>query len=272
MRKLGGASLGMLLWAMLGGVAPSEQAAASAPPVVKKKGLLTGQKYLEQSWLGGDLTVPMGRLSVAEKYYWFGRTNLAMPTELAVRCQLAADGTVEKYMCNLDGEDADPLRGFLVAEADAGLSAAIALGVFDGPTPFPTAKNYGGQLFVRWVRYRLKFEAEESGKIDLNTGPLVSFTQLQGLQAGLGALDERLYPARAMREQKGGFQTIECQVQSDYSIICNAAGFEPAENGPLFQGAAVHFLRKTRAAEKLVNGQNSAGVRFRLRIRWTLPT
>ena len=269
MRGLRAASLAIVLGALLCGAAPS---ATRSPPVMKKKLVLSGEKYLEQTWLGGDLIVPLSRLSIAEKYYWFGRKNLAMPTELAVRCQLDVDGKADKFRCNLDGEAADPLRGFSVAEADAGLSAAITLGVFDGPTPFPVAKTYGKTMFVRWVRYRLNFEAAVPDKIVLTSGPLVERAQLKGLTIPQRSLDPERYPSRALREERGGKQTLECQVQSDYSIICRTIAFDPPENAPFFEGAAAEFLRHGRAPERLDDGQDSAGARFQLRLRWAVPT
>ena len=267
MRDWGTASLAVLLWAMLGATS-----APSAPPVVKKKAILSGQKYFEQTWQGGDLVVPTGKLTVAERHYWFGRKGLAVPTELAVRCQLAASGEIESHQCDLDGEDNDPFRGSSLAAAEAGLSSARELGVFGGPPRFSVAKDYGGTLFVRWVRYHLRFEPVEANKVELTIGTLVKLAQLHGLTIPPRSLDPTNYPSRALREERGGYQTLECQVQSDYSIICRTIGFDPAENAPFFEGAGTGFFRRGRAPERLDNGQDSAGVRFQVRIKWAVPT
>ena len=261
------ASFAVLLWALLGA-----SSAPSEPPVLTKKFIITGGKYFEQTWQGGDLVVPTGKLTVAERYYWFGRKGLAVPTELAVRCQLAASGEIESHQCDLDGEDDDPLRGSSLAAAEAGLSSARELGVFGDPPRFSVAKDYGSTLFVRWVRYHLRFEPAYEIKVDLTIGTLVKLAQLKGLTIPPRSLDPTNYPSRALREERGGTQTLECQVQSDYSIICRSIGFDPAENAPFFEGAGTGFFRRGRAPERLDNGHDSAGVRFQMRIKWVVPS
>jgi hypothetical protein len=104
-------------------------------------------------------------------------------------------------------------------------------------------------------------------EVILDTRPSIAKGQLLGLEVPIG----KFYPLRALREEREGVETFECQIQQDLSLICSSLTFEPVANAPFFEGAGERNLAQARAPSKLVDGQSSVGARFKTRVRWTIP-
>ena len=89
--------------------------------------------------------------------------------------------------------------------------------------------------------------------------------------AGKTGLSGNSYPARALRAEITGHQTIECQVQADGSVICRSVAFDPPENAPFCAGVAEGLFRNVTVTGTRADGGPVAGVRFRFPVNWTIP-
>ncbi|MEM8917937.1 MAG: hypothetical protein AAGE37_03675 [Pseudomonadota bacterium] len=119
----------------------------------------------------------------------------------------------------------------------------------------------------RRVIYPILLDPAARPDPDFAAGPLVEMSQLQFAkrQRSLG------FPSRALRQEKGGVLTTECQVQSDYSVICRGLEFEPKENFHLFREWAASQGLRFQVAPKLKDGREASGVRFRTVMRFKIP-
>lgn len=102
---------------------------------------------------------------------------------------------------------------------------------------------------------------------DLTSGPLVSREEVV-LNSTRNFVQN--YPRRALRAEAQGKQTVECQVQSDFSIICRSLDFDPPIHHDLFRSSARNLGRSEKAQPLLKNGQPSKGVRFRMAVVYKL--
>jgi len=143
------------------------------------------------------------------------------------------------------------------------------------------SQSYGGgplgqatTPFYRLASLVLTLPEIDPPVIDLSAGPLLDKNEfsevIKAIQSGSSGLSSLNYPARAVRAEATGRETVECQVQKDRSIICHMASFDPIENAPYFKDAIAGIFRKVREDEKLVGGQPSVGARFQFPLSWRL--
>ena len=207
---------------------------------------------------GGQIVVDPQRLTHRQWYMLLGMRGVTLPESVAIRCAISPSGQVSDYTCDNDVEDDAAAAGVAVARSLGLIAAQPSY----SPEPKPKLRHY------REVRYRLVFEKFTPPGIDLTKGPLVSKSQVFGLRyTNLNMV----YPTRALREERQGRQTVECQVQADYSLICNPVAFDPAENGPYFAEVARRLFAPVPVAAQLADGGPSAYARFRFSINWAIP-
>lgn len=193
------------------------------------------------------------------QYHLISKLLEDFPPELVkvnASCRINDDGRVDLSLCGPESSrDDDRQRKLVRLMIFAG---APVLPKFE-PLPSPSK-------FVRQITFPLAIDRSKLPVIDLTTGrevpsSLISFTN---------PLHE-LYPSHALRAEIGGRLTMDCQVQSDYSIICSATNFDPPENFSYFERYDDVLSKYSKISEQLTDGSNSAGVRTTMRITFKTP-
>ena len=233
-------------------------AAPAEPPIIARKDPQSGLLLKYQTFDGGEIAVSLDKLSVASWYSIFGAKGYAVPDTFAVSCHIPRDGRIWSFNCF----GADAMQRY-----SPEMAAARRLEVFAEAPVFPPLAR-GNESVIREVRYLLRFAKPAPPPIDLEKGPLVPIAQIQGLRRRLGEMD---YPPRALREERQGVQTVECQVQVDHSLICRGVAFDPPENGPVFAEAAHRMFMPFPVKPQLTDGTPSVHARFQTRVRWAIP-
>ncbi|MEQ1618797.1 MAG: energy transducer TonB, partial [Terricaulis sp.] len=79
-----------------------------------------------------------------------------------------------------------------------------------------------------------------------------------------GADYERFWPTRAREREMEGVASLDCLVDAEGRLACTVTSEDPPNMG--FGEAAVRISRQFRMNPQTVNGQPTAGGRYRLRI------
>jgi hypothetical protein len=215
-----------------------------------------------EDYTGAPITAAFEALTIAQIYRAVdGRSGSIAAAELTYRCFIDAAGRVEAYACKADdpATPADPVIDGLVR----------ASGALQTIQTFPPVTQSAKVRTDRYVTFTVRVPAIDFPTIDLSSGPLVESNQIPLLaDRSLMKLD---YPARALRQELEGRSTIECQVQQDLSLICRQIAFEPAEDGAVFAKSAERaFGGKALQDLKLADGSDARGVRFQMRLTWSI--
>lgn len=227
------------------------------PPVIKQRNELTGKMDRIQTFDGGLLEFTPDKMTMAQAYYFFGNGEPPEPENLEATCVLQPDGTILDYTCSSH-------RG--IGGIPPLLSAARRAQVFSAACRFPPRAS-GKQSVVRRVRFDFRASPFPMPKFDLASGKLVAPSLLKGFRPD----GTEAYPMRALREEAEGVEDFECQVQADLSVICHPVRFDPPDNAIFFENAERALFFRVKVEAQLSNGQSAVGVRFRHRIRWTIP-
>lgn len=188
------------------------------------------------------------------QYHLISKLLEDFPPELVkvnVSCRINEDGRVELSLCGPEsGRYDDPQIKLVRLLIFAG---APVLPEFE---PVPSPSKFGRQ-----ITFPLAIDRSKLPVIDLTTGravprSLISFTQQPRAS----------YSSRALRAGAQGTLTMDCQVQSDYSIICAATHFDPPENLIYFEHHDDQWSQYGKVSEQLTDGSNSAGVRTTMNI------
>ena len=249
-------------WAILGPKAPRGE-----PPIVEERIGFIDRTVFRQYFDLPDRVSPEFTGSIADRYRLLGeRADRLVPHTLTIACTIRPDGRVDPSMCELYGANGpDRNRAFRAAVHARALDefpAFRVLEVKDGREP----------RYYRHVRFNLRTPEVEPTGVDFEQGRLVEASQLPELLSDLSAeLRRSDYPARAMREEREGTGTVECQIQADLSIACRMQSFEPVANNQDFLAEPTRFFAGKFAKPILQNGEDARGVRVRFPIRWRIP-
>lgn len=257
MKGRGIAVAALLLAVPVAGQLPAPSGSGGQPRIEIRRDAATGRMARYETFDGGEIVLPVDRMSIAELHGRFAGTDYPAGRIDVVSCPVEGDGKVAAYGCLAKGDSwRTPV-----------FSAAMDLKLLDDRPGFPMLKKRDVPV-VRHVDYRLRVMPFALPVLDLASGPLVATSEIQGLALG-ETLDS--YPPRALRAGLEGAQTFECQVQRDHSLVCRSVAFDPPQNAAAFGDAGFALFGRTQVAARLRDGQNSVGVRFRARVRWAIP-
>ncbi|WP_133175347.1 hypothetical protein [Sphingomonas oleivorans] len=264
-------------------ILPSE-AVVEAPVVVDRNGNIA---FKVQTFDVPPTTFDPHLLSVAEVYREAAKWGGTIPAlNVSILCEISDDGTVDRNTCEADSwSSKEQLLAMRLVRA-APQSALpqfpainrTALGLAPrGTSPLwsklvayrADVPGNSNPPFFRLARVAVRIDRTQPPAVDLTTGPLVELAQIS-FEAGKDPQMNQ-YPSRALRENREGTQTAECQVQADRSVICRDESFDPPESALYFAGSADSMFRRVVVQERLKNGANAAGSRFRYKLRWKLP-
>lgn len=196
-------------------------------------------------------------LTIAERYaLWSGAGRESVgSTRVSMLCPVLPNGAVS-FDCTAEGFDAD------------GPTAAIAkdLLYYAHPsfTPFAAIEASAENGPWRSVRFGVDIDPATRPALDLDNGEFVD-SALLGPLFKITAGD---YPARAMRYNAQGTLSVECQVQTDYSLICRTTSANPPEFSGYFSRWAEHRSREVRMPATLPDGRPTVGLRTRFPVRF----
>lgn len=242
---------------------PAPIAVEGEPPIITTKAGSQGNwKVYSQTFPDAGtfaVTPPTG--AIASLYYSFnGRTQDVPATTVPVLCDISAEGIVYPTLCEAAGE--------LSADQFLGLSLArTSSNGIDFPSFRALPNDREG--IMREVPMTLEIPAIPAPQVDLAAGPLV--------EAGVIEMDlqpyalSAAYPSRALRQEVEGKLLVECQNQSDLSVICTPLSFDPPEHFDLFKLAPRQIFRSVRPAPVLKNGRDARGVRWRSTMAFRIP-
>lgn len=208
----------------------------------------------------GAFAVPTINASIADIHHAFdGRTEDLPAQSVPVFCVVAPSGKLILRDCY--GRDS------ISDEQQIALNLANEWG--EG-VDFPRFEDVSASDSppFRWLHLTLEIPAIPVPQVDLANGSLVEKELLDF------TLDERnimaAYPGRAIREEIEGVLQLECQVQTDLSVICTNLFFAPAEYAAMFDRAGTRLFRGTRVKPQLKDGRDARGVRWRPRVVFRL--
>lgn len=258
------------LFIVYGGMLLPHAAMAKAPiagdnePSITKHKTRSGETIYSQEFAIAAVTSGQPKFSIAEMY-WLTKdqTKTLYPPQIAVTCPITDSGRVDGQECSHDWVP-DWSSGKFLA-----MRIATSAGTFENLPQFSPVKYKGKDLFIRTVKFDVNVPKLERPEIDLKSGPLLEESTFRPM---LKKFAPRVrYPSRALRQEADGLQRNECQVQSDYSIICTIFEFEPEENRALFEPELSEMFRKVKMEPFLPNGQPTKGARFRFNVNWRMP-
>ncbi|QZD95468.1 energy transducer TonB [Qipengyuania gelatinilytica] len=235
------------------------------PPILESKGEAPGDRIFKQTFTADEQQLSLDHLTVADMYSMFGANGGSIAAHtVRMRCRLGADGQVTPYTCSpSESEEPNILAVIRVPKFEERL---VGLPAFR-----PLGEQSGDKWeFYRFVEFDLAVPEVSSGPIDLTSGPLVDHKQF--LDYITDEYKHLSYPARALRRGLSGVQTLECQIQMDTSVICRSIDFTVPEAHGIFAAATKRFFRNARISSKLDDGSDQRGARFRVPIRWSLPS
>lgn len=177
-------------------------------------------------------------------------------TRLNVSCQITDLGQVNLGSC-------EPEAGLYPSERDDLASLLIIAGapVLPEFEAAPSSRKIGRQ-----ISFPLNIDRSTRPLIDLTTGRVVDRSLIKMTNER-----QNVYPSGAFRAEAQGKLTLDCQVQSDYSIICTSTHFDPPENFKYFAHFGDELSKYSKVSEQLTDGSNSAGVRSTITVKFTLP-
>ncbi|MEM6475616.1 MAG: hypothetical protein AAF687_05560 [Pseudomonadota bacterium] len=266
---------GLMVAAMIafGAAAPAlaKPKAVDGEPEIVRDGqdTLGRDKYLQIFNLPEQKIEPW-EMSIASAFWLLGGDGRVIPaSKITVTCPISREGKVE-YGCGIAGErTAEEYRAF---------DAARAFGMLPRPGDYrKLEKWYGkGGLFSGkpWAHYRrLEYTVSlpelTAPIVDLESGELIN-QELISTVVDLSSTRRLAYPARALRRDIGGLQTIQCQIQQDYSIICRQTAFNPSEHAGLFAPSAKRLFGIQKAKPELPDGTDTRGLRFETTARYAI--
>jgi hypothetical protein len=220
------------------------------------------QRVRVEEYAAAPITVPVHTLTIAQMYKAAdGRSGEVAAAEVAYRCMINDAGRILANFCEVSDRAVplDPVIDGLIR---------VSLALYSVPD-FPAITQPRKGRIDRYVTLTVRVPAVQIPALDLASGLLVE-------RKDLPLLDDpsRLkldYPPRALRQAVQGRSLVECQVQADLSVICQQMGFEPPEHGALFASNAARVFGDRAFPElKLADGSDARGVRFRVRLTWTL--
>jgi hypothetical protein len=248
--------------AILGPKAPKGE-----PPIIEERNEFADRTVFQQYFDLPDRVSPEFGGSIADRYRLLGeRPDNLPPHTLTIACPIRPDGRIDPPRCESD-EASGP-------DGKLAFRAAVSARALDGLPSFSVLKVKDGRAppYYRHVRFKLQTPEVRAAGIDFQKGRLVEVGQVPELVSDLGAeVRRRDYPARAMRENREGAGTVECQIQTDLSIACHMLTFAPAENSQDFFAEPIRYLAGKFAMPRLQNGEDARGVRVRFPIRWSIP-
>lgn len=274
--------------AALGAPAVAQETAgpASSPPIENGAGT-SGLPFASQTFAAPPIEVdPLAGLSVAERHRIAIRSNGTIPAgEAVLTCEVADDGHVERESCEAGSwfdelqllamrlaraaPEAQFPRFPAIDRAALGLAPRGGFALWSRLLDHGLAAPRGGTPpFFRLVHLPVVVRQAEAPLVDLGTGPVVEKALVVFESEGNGQRID--YPARAIREDVQGVQTVECQVQADRSVICHEIAFEPPGSAGYFSQAPLQVFRHAVVADRLGDGNDAIGARFRFLLRWVL--
>jgi len=273
------------------GLSPACANAGEISPPFEMHEDLLHRPYRTQTFDVGGVTVDGAKLSIARRYF-IARSTTLPALDAVLTCEITDQGQVDLRICE-PGQATNTLNAFVLRIVRSG---AIVTGLPTFPTldrriegslpvaseqPRPYIRDYAGSPTgdatppaYRLARLAVHTEAIPAPQVDLETGRLVELGQLPAIASAVRAGPDRVggdYPPRALRADKTGRQTIECQIQTDRSIICRGIAFDPSENAGFFTPVSERLFQRVLADERLTDGSSAVGVRFRFAINWQLP-
>ncbi len=242
---------------------------ADQPPIVKMK--RPGVKpYWLQVFDVDAKDVDLMELSIAARYYsWQRRTPDAAPMTVTVDCDVDVAYGVH------------PCLNRSIPPNDRTQTKVAVNQIFSRAVKFPSVPELredqkkwlpdplkpGEPALRRVARFSYRIEPPPERAIDPALGPLVESPNLPQIRGMRGPVD---YPAHLARLGEGqtAVVTVECQVQSDLSVICDKGTVTPPENANWFANPFKTMPSSWRSAPKLPDGRDARGVRFRKTIRY----
>lgn len=261
------------------------------PPVVQQKDLL-GHAFKTQTYI---VTAPVAiaALSISQRQFLQNDPDKPPPApiDIVVDCEIDDRGTVHTNRCNAvapvkETSDGQITTWRAVRTAGFAVERAPHFKPYDRPAQLRNRRPYMYMIsgaapgepipFYRLARITAHLDPlTPQPKVDFATGLVVAYTQLPDLitairqdVANLGPFD---FPPEAMRNMIAGRLLLECQVQSDLSVICRQSGFDPPENGRFFKSYADAAFRSVRVGRNLANGESAVGVRTVIPVRLSMP-
>ena len=256
---------------------------AEEPPIIKEVDS-AGHPFLSQNFQATTAAIAIPDMSIAQRYY-FAR-NLRDPINSftsPVECEIEDDGRVLPYACTFtalatEGQQIalkylrslgwqTSFPGYGPATLPKKAARPYEIGIY---TKFDRKSAGGARTkrnlpFYRLVHMNVQFgQIEPPPPIDLTSGPLVELSQLPKLKPYQSGLNE--FPKAALRDDVSGRMVIECQVQSDLSVICDQISFDPPQNAGYFVDTARAAFLKARVDKVLLNGTNAVGVRTQFNV------
>jgi hypothetical protein len=194
------------------------------------------------------------------QYHWIWKKLDVLPKEpleIIMSCPIANTGKVGRF-CKAKNE---PYNSPL---------SSVAISVLSRSKPnFPMFESVSAAVAngpERRVSFPLILDPSTKPVIDITSGRIVHPSQIKFTKGG-----GNYYPARALRREIEGKLTMDCQVQVDFSIICNAVQFDPQEHFNLFEKVADTVSIYSKVSEKLSDGSSSSGARTRMILNFKIP-
>ena len=206
----------------------------------------------------GHHPIELAGKSIGYQYSWKSPlANTLPPVTLAVKCPIFPNGKVVLSRCDeIDEINKDAARS---------LQIAGHLGRFENPPG--RADDLGDDGYpYSFVRLSLAIPAIEPMELDLSSGPLV---EVQDVRWKISNAElAGYYPSAAIVRGIEAVLTVECQIQSDTSIVCRTLAVEPEEHARVFRRVARNMTRYIKMGETLKDGTSSVGVRFQTQLKF----
>ena len=232
---------------------------AQAPPVVRGR-TSDGRRVREQVWRVGPEMLRIRPLSIAQQRWIADRlaaAALAEPLSVTISCWIGPEGGVTPR-CEPRGlPPSSPLY-----------SVALRKGVSQQPyfSTFPAAPV--DSRIVRRIEYRIALDPadrppplpDDARRFD----PAAASAIVSLLQRRL----RRDYPPAALAADMDALVTGQCRVEADHSLSCRTLAIAPDAARPYFEGAVEGIYPSGTVPETLTDGTPTAGLTFRVPIRY----
>lgn len=241
---------------------PPPVAEEGEPPIVKTPVAGMRRDYFTQTFPdAGTFDLELKPSTIASLYRLFdGRTTDLEAQRVTVTCPINIDGQISLFSCT-DGGPSGEDRAFA-------LRVVRVLGTADNLPTFRELPPDHAYL-ERNVILTFDVPALAAPQVDLTTGPMVE-PEMVGLTPDRGSVLNS-YPSRALRQEAEGDMRVECQIQSDLSLICQALSFDPPEHFDLFERSAIAVFRNATIEPTLKDGTDARGVRWRRKVAFRIP-
>jgi hypothetical protein len=241
---------------------PRPRAAPGEPKITSERLTVYGDRDFVQRFDDGNIynVTEIKGASIAFLYRTFAGRFQDLPAQIVrVSCDINSGGIVLLESC---GTVTDPSDEQSIALAIANIRGSVA------GLPTYRALPQGFARLYRKVTLSLAIPAIPAPKVDLGSGQLTEYTNVEFY--GNRSLAWISYPPRALGVEAEGIMSIECQIQTDLSVICRMIAFDPPEHSGQFASIPDKLTRRMRSKPMLKDGSDARGVRFPIKITWRI--